>query len=59
MSLLKNKEIPQEIKIQAIGKLPDDCKGKVKCQSKPLYQIECECECYNTILRNLLRSKNL
>jgi hypothetical protein len=35
--------------------LPDDCKGKSKCSIKPLFQIICECGCYDAIVLNLYR----
>ena len=46
--------IPEEIKIQAMKELPDDCKGKSKCIKQPIFQAQCECECYKTNLARLV-----
>jgi len=49
--------IPKEMKMQAVRELPLDCKGQKKCSKMSFFQIECQCECYQSNIVRLLAEK--
>ena len=50
-------KISNEIQKQAVRELPLDCKGQKKCSQMSFFQIECQCECYQSNIIRLLNEK--